>query len=124
MKELEQVSNRNGAPTIWLVMMTLEVAELREMLREATAEAAECAHTVSGRRKAMTFLGTMYEHSLENLTLVDRASERGDREAAIVSSEMQGIIDDVVIRLEEILATSPTSARVHRQSSHELTEHQ
>lgn len=30
MKELEHVSNRNGAPTIWLVTMRLEVAELRE----------------------------------------------------------------------------------------------
>jgi hypothetical protein len=116
-KELEHVSNRNGAPTIWLVTMRPEVAELREMLQEETAEAAECAHTAAGWKRTMTSLAILYRHSLENLMLADQASERGDREAAIILSEMQGIIDDVIIRLEEILATSPTSACVHRQST-------
>lgn len=124
MKAVEHASNRNEAPTIWLVTMRPEVAELREMLQEETAEAAERAHTAAGRKKTMTSLGTLYQHSLENLMLADRASERGDREAAIVLSEMQRIIDDAVIRLEEILATSPASARVYRQSAHQLTVRQ
>jgi len=124
MKGLEQMSEGNEAPTIWLATMKPELVELREMLQEETAKAAECAHTAAGREKTMTSLAILYRHSLENLMLADRASERGDREAAIVLSEMQGIIDDAITRLEEILATSPTSACVHRQNAHELTVHQ
>ena len=124
MKELEHVSDRNGAPTIWLATMRPEVAELREMLQEETAEAAECAHAAAGWKKTMTSLAILYRHSLVNLTLADRASERSDREAAIVLSEMQGVIDDVIIRLEEILATPPASARAHRQSVHQPRVHE
>lgn len=120
MKAVEHASNRNEAPTIWLVTMRPEVAELREMLQEETAEAAECAHTAAGREKTMTSLAILYRHSLENLMLADRASERGDREAMIVLSEMQGIIDDAIIRLEEILATTSAPARAHCESAHHV----
>ena len=119
MKELEHVSDRNEAPTTWLATMRPEIVELSEMLEEATAEAAERAHTTAGWKKTMTFLATLYRHSVENLTLADRASERGDREAAIVLSEMQGIIDDVIIRLEEVLATPPASARARHERAHQ-----
>ena len=102
-----------------LAAVALEIVELREMLQKETAEAAERVHTVSGRRKAMTFLATLYRHSVENLTLADRASERCDRDAAIVLGEMQGIIDDVIIRLEEVLATPPVSSRARRGSAHQ-----
>lgn len=116
MKELEHVSGRNEVPTIWLATMKAEGAELREMLRKAVAEAAERAPTVSGRRKTMTFLGTMYQHSVNNHRIADRASEVGDVELTIVVSEMQQIIDDVIIRLEEVLATPPASSRARRES--------
>ena len=123
MKGLEHMNDRNEGPTIWLATMKPELVELREMLEEATSEAAECAHTAAGRKKTMAFLATVYRHSLENLTLADRASERADREAAIVLSGMHGIIDDVIIRLEEIIATPPASARTHRHGVHQLRGH-
>ena len=119
MKELEHVSDRNEAPTIWLSTTRLEIVELREMLQKETAEAAERVHTVSGRRKAMAFLGTMYRHSADNHHIADRASEVGDAELTIAVSEMQQIIDDVIIRLEEILAAPRTSTHAHHQSAHQ-----
>lgn len=111
-----ETTDRNDESTNWLVAMISGCAELRDMLREEVAEAVESAHTASGRRRAMAFLGTMYRHSLMNHQLADRASEVGDSDVAIVASELQKIIDDVVIRLEEALATPPASSRSRRES--------
>ncbi len=112
-------SERNEAPTIWMAMMTTESAGLREMLREAVAEAAERTYTASGRRKAMALLGTMYRHSVTNHQIADRASELDDVEVTIIVSELQEIIDDVIIRLEEVLATPPASARARHERAHQ-----
>lgn len=119
MKNHAHVIAQDKELTSWLATMKAESAELREMLREAVAEAAERAHTVSGRRKAMAFLGTMYRHSADNHHIADRASEVGDAELTIAVSEMQQIIDDVIIRLEEILAAPRTSTHAHHQSAHQ-----
>lgn len=119
MKNRARVINQDEEPTSCLASMKAEIAELREMLREAVAEAAESAHTVSGRRRAMTFLGTMYQHSVNNHHIADRASEVGDVELSIVVSKMQEVIDDVIIRLEEVLATPPASARARHERAHQ-----
>lgn len=119
MKKLERVTDRDEEPTSWLATTKAESAELREMLRKAVAETAERAHTVSGRRKSMAFLGAMYQHSVNNHHIADRASEVGNVELTIVVSEMQQIIDGVVIRLEEILAAPPASTRSRRESAHQ-----
>lgn len=124
MKNHARVINQDEELTSWLATMKAESAELREMLREAVAEAAGRAHTVSGRRKAMAFLGTMYQHSVNNHHIADRASEVGDVELSLVVSEMQEIIDDVIIRLEEILAAPRTSTHSHHQSAHQPWMHQ
>jgi len=116
MKDLEHESDRNKAPVTWLATVKAEIVELREMLEEVTAEAVERADTASGRRKAMAFLGTMYRHSLMNHQIAERAAEVGDVELAIVVSELQVVIDEVVIRLEEALATPPASSRSRRES--------
>lgn len=119
MKNHAHVIAQDKELTSWLATMKAEGAELREMLREAVAEAAGRAHTVSGRRKAMAFLGTMYGHSMDNHHIADRASEVGEVELTVVVSEMQQLIDDVIIRLEEILATPPASARSRRESAYQ-----
>lgn len=119
MKQHAHVTDRDEGPTSWLATMKAEGAELREMLRKAVAEAAERTHNASGRRKAMAFLGTMYRHSVTNHRIADRASELGDVEVMIVVSELQEVIDDAVIRLEEVLATPPASARAHHERGHQ-----
>ncbi len=114
-----ETTDRNDEPTNWLVTMISGCDELRDMLREELAEAAEHAHTVSGRRKAMTMLGTMYQHSVNNHDIADRASEVGDVDLTVVVSELQEIIEDVIIRLEELLAAPPVSSRARRESDHQ-----
>lgn len=120
MKDLEHESDRNKAPITWLATVKAEIVELREMLKEATAEAAERADTVSGRREATALLGTIYRHSVSNHHIAKRASEVADAELTTVLSEMQQVIEDAIVRLEQILAASPDSARTHSKSAYQV----
>lgn len=107
------------APTSWLTEMKAASSELHQMLREAVADAAEHAHTASGRRKAAAFLDTMYQHNAENLRFIDRASELDDREAMIVLSDLEEIIHEVILQLVKIVPPPPTSTRARHERAHQ-----
>lgn len=112
------INLENGASS-WLATMKSEISDLREMLQEAVVETVERAHSLRGQQTAMTMLGTMYEHSVNNHHIANRASDVADVELMAIASELQEVIDDVVIRIEAALATPPASPRSRRGSAHQ-----
>ncbi len=89
----------------------------REVLWEAIARAAEYVQDAAGRRTTTTFLAKVRKFDEDNVRSIARAVEAGDPDWKAILVERQDIVDDVIRRLEELLAAAPNSVSAARRGT-------
>lgn len=95
----------------WLADEKADNVAGREMMWNATAQAAEHVRTAAGRRMTKAFLVELRKFGADNVRSIARAVEANDPEVKDVLVERQEIVNDAIRRLEEVLAVAPISVR-------------